>query len=67
MCMIALDLPFPPLSSLTLQTHVYQPSRVTDLEEFAATADDDDDEGSGIMAASVRELPSKGLEGVWDT
>lgn len=48
--------------------HVYQPSRVTDLEEFAATADDDDDgEGSGIMAASVRELPSKGLEGVWDT
>jgi hypothetical protein len=41
---------------------------MTDLEEFSAQADGDDDgEGEGIMAASVRELPSKGLEGVWDT
>ncbi|KAL7415362.1 P-loop containing nucleoside triphosphate hydrolase protein [Mrakia frigida] len=64
----ALDLPFPPLSSLVLQTHVYQPSRITALEEFSASAEEDDDEDSeGIMAASVRELPSKGLEGVWDT
>jgi hypothetical protein len=59
-------MPYPPLSLVVLQTHVYQPSRVTALEEFAANLDDDEDE-SGIMAASVRELPSQELGGLWDT
>lgn len=65
----ALDIPFPPLSSLQLQTHLYQPSPSNSLQEFAANLDDDDDDDdkSGIMAASVRELPSKELDGVWDT
>lgn len=51
---------------LLLQTHVYQPSRVTSLEEFTANLDEDEDE-NGITAASVRELPSKELQGLWDT
>jgi hypothetical protein len=59
-------MPYPPLSMLLLQTHVYQPSRVTSLEEFTANLDEDEDE-NGITAASVRELPSKELQGLWDT
>lgn len=62
----ALDMPYPPLQMMLLQTHVYQPSRVTALEEFTANLDEDDDE-NGITAASVRELPSKELQGLWDT
>ena len=53
---------------MVLQIHVYQPSRVTELEEFSATTGEDGDEdGDGISSASVRELPATALEGVWDT
>lgn len=55
------------LSKVELQIHVYQPSRNNAVEQFSANADDSDEDSSSIPAASVRELPSKDLQGVWDT
>lgn len=64
---VALDKELVSPAEVVFQIHVYQPSRITALEEFSASAEDEDEDSEGIMAASVRELPSKALEGVWDT
>lgn len=40
-----------------------------DLFSFSllSSADDDDDNEPGVMAATVRDLPSRELDGLWDT
>ncbi|TYJ51399.1 hypothetical protein B9479_008031 [Cryptococcus floricola] len=53
-------------SEAEIQVHVYKASVDDLLEEFTADLDDDDDEEK-VSAASVRSLPSKELDGVWDT
>lgn len=61
--------PHPLLKEVVLLLHVYQASASHTPEDLFATAggEDDGEDGSPITAASVRELPSKELEGVWDT
>ena len=49
-----------------LDIHLYQIAEEDNVEEFAATGAEDEEDG-GISAASVTELPGSGLEGVWDT
>jgi hypothetical protein len=48
-----------------LRVHVYQGAPIDSVEELAA-GDPDSEEGSDVMAATVTELPSSGLEGVWE-
>ena len=48
-----------------LHVHTYQPAAVDVVEDFSAGdpgAEDEED----VMAATVVELPSRSLEGVWD-
>lgn len=59
--------PYPFVSDLKLNVHVYQPSNRTVLDEFAATTGEEDDDETNVMAATVRELPSRELDGLWDT
>ncbi|KAK4686829.1 pachytene checkpoint protein 2, partial [Tremellales sp. Uapishka_1] len=49
-----------------IQVHVYTPSEETLLTEFAAVTEDEDDHGEPVSSASVRELPSAELDGLWD-
>ena len=53
-----------PISRAALQIHVYQPIEGDSSEEFSSGAGGD---GEEIMAASVTELPSRTLEGLWES
>jgi len=55
-----------PLDQAFLEIHVYQPSEAEAFEELA-TSGNDNSPGDDVMAASVCELPSKALDGLWDT
>ncbi|PWN22347.1 AAA-domain-containing protein [Microstroma glucosiphilum] len=55
-----------PISSCSLRVHVYQGAPIDSVEELAA-GDPDSEEGGDVMAATVTELPSSGLEGVWES
>lgn len=72
-CSLPLDLI--PLHCVSLEIHVYQPSSHSEIEEFSAAApvrneDGDEEIPSGdpdddVAAASVLDLPSEGLDGIW--
>lgn len=51
------------LEDAILDVHVYQTNEADDFEEFTNGSRGEGDE---VMAASVCELPSQALEGVWD-
>lgn len=57
------------LEDVTLRVHVYQPPLSSKTSGFSAGGDDDDDGegGDDVPAASVLHLPSRSLEGLWDT
>ncbi|GJJ07734.1 hypothetical protein Clacol_001939 [Clathrus columnatus] len=54
-----------PTSQAELLIHVYQPSDEGASEEVASASGDSP--GEEVMAASVYELPSRTLEGLWDS
>ncbi|GJN92360.1 hypothetical protein Rhopal_005390-T1 [Rhodotorula paludigena] len=56
-----------PLEGVSLHIHVYQPPSTSRLTEFSTSPHADEDGDSDVPAASVLELPSLALEGVWDT
>ena len=56
-----------PLDAVTLQIHLYQPPSSSHVTEFSTNPQNDEDGDSDVPAASVLELPSLSLEGVWDT
>ncbi|KAK7061536.1 pachytene checkpoint protein 2 [Favolaschia claudopus] len=54
------------ISEMSLQIHVYQPADTDSYEEFTnstGTRQDDDE----TMAATVCELPNRGMEGLWNS
>ncbi|EIW82235.1 AAA-domain-containing protein [Coniophora puteana RWD-64-598 SS2] len=53
-----------PLSQISLNIHTYQPIESDSVDEY--TNGNDSGEGEGVLAASVCELPSTSLEGLWD-
>lgn len=53
-----------PIAQAALQIHIYQPTEEDAVEEFANGSGG---EGEEVMAASVCELPSRLLEGLWDS
>ncbi|KAJ3778370.1 P-loop containing nucleoside triphosphate hydrolase protein [Lentinula raphanica] len=53
-----------PVDEMALQIHVYQPCDSDAFEEFSNSNNEDDDE---TMAATVRELPNRSWEGLWDS
>ncbi|ORY89054.1 P-loop containing nucleoside triphosphate hydrolase protein [Leucosporidium creatinivorum] len=56
------------LSQVTLQIHVYQPPSSSKVTEFSTNAEgSEEDDGDDVPAASVLQLPSRSLEGLWDT
>ncbi|GAA5959456.1 hypothetical protein JCM3765_002332 [Sporobolomyces pararoseus] len=55
-----------PLHAVTLQLHLYQPPSSSQVTEFSTNPQNDEDGDSDVPAASVLELPSLSLEGVWD-
>jgi len=56
-----------PLDAVSLHLHVYQPPSSSRVTEFSTSPHNDDDGDADVPAASVLELPSLSLEGVWDT
>ncbi|KAJ9100780.1 hypothetical protein QFC19_005519 [Naganishia cerealis] len=58
---------FPEVAKCRLAIHVYQPSSRIGVDEFAATTGDEDNDESNVMAATVRELPSRDMDGLWDS
>ncbi|KAI5451283.1 hypothetical protein NCC49_001879 [Naganishia albida] len=58
---------FPEVVKCRIVVHVYQPSSRNNVDEFAATTGDEDDDETNVMAASVRELPSREMDGLWDS
>ncbi|GAA5926275.1 Pch2p [Sporobolomyces koalae] len=56
-----------PLSEVALEVYIYQPPSSSKITEFSTSAQNDEDGDSDVPAASVLELPSLSLEGVWDT
>ncbi|KAH7879535.1 P-loop containing nucleoside triphosphate hydrolase protein [Lentinula edodes] len=52
------------VDEMALQIHVYQPCESDAFEEFSNSTNEDDDE---TMAATVRELPNRSWEGLWDS
>ncbi|CEQ40738.1 SPOSA6832_02382 [Sporobolomyces salmonicolor] len=56
-----------PLSSVSLHLHIYQPPSSSTLTEFSTSPHADEDGDTDVPAASVLELPSLSLEGVWDS
>ncbi|KAF8583975.1 P-loop containing nucleoside triphosphate hydrolase protein [Ramaria rubella] len=55
-----------PISQAELMIHVYQPSEDDPSEEMTG-AMGSDAQGEEVMAASVCDLPSRALEGLWDS
>ncbi|KAJ3790560.1 P-loop containing nucleoside triphosphate hydrolase protein [Lentinula aff. detonsa] len=53
-----------PVDEMALQIHVYQPCDSDAFEEFSNSNSEDDDE---TMAATVRELPNRSWEGLWNS
>ncbi|KAJ9118691.1 hypothetical protein QFC22_003911 [Naganishia vaughanmartiniae] len=58
---------FPEVLKCRLAVHVYQPSSQNGVDEFAATTGEEDNDESNVMAATVRELPSRDMDGLWDS
>ncbi|GHJ89240.1 hypothetical protein NliqN6_5642 [Naganishia liquefaciens] len=66
---------FPEVAKCRIVVHVYQPSARNIIDEFAATTGgmfnpatfDEDDDETTVMAATVRELPSRDMDGLWDS
>lgn len=56
-----------PLDDVSLVIHVYQPPSSSRLTEFSTSPNADEDGDADVPAASVLELPSLSLEGVWDS
>ncbi|BGP10258.1 hypothetical protein JCM10049v2_006141 [Rhodotorula toruloides] len=63
----SLPSPAVPLDHVCLSLHIYQPPSSSRLTEFTTSAHADEDGDSDVPAASVLELPSLSLEGVWDS
>lgn len=66
----ALETAAVPIPYVDLQIHVYQPPSSSKLTEFSTSSGDDDNDEDGdndVPAASVLQLPSRSLEGLWDT
>lgn len=58
------------LSSIRLRVHVYQPpsnSRVSEVSTGSGEDADGEDGADDVPAASVLQLPSRSLEGLWDS
>jgi pachytene checkpoint protein 2 len=53
-----------PVAQASLQIHVYQPTDSDTVDGFSAGLSSD---GEDVTAASVCELPSRQLEGLWDS
>ncbi|BGP18675.1 hypothetical protein JCM10213v2_006741 [Rhodosporidiobolus nylandii] len=56
-----------PLDAVCLHLHVYQPPSTSRIREFSTSEHADEDGDTDVPAASVLELPSLSLDGVWDT
>jgi hypothetical protein len=54
-----------PLARAALQVHVYQPNDADGFEDFASGGSGG--EGDEVLAASMLELPSSLLDGLWDS
>lgn len=52
---------------MRLHIHVYQPPADSTVTEFSTSAESEDTGESDVPAASIVELPSRSLEGVWDS
>jgi hypothetical protein len=52
---------------VTLELHFYQPPSSSKVTDFSTNPQNDDDGDADVPAASVLELPSRSLEGIWDT
>lgn len=65
----ALQTPTIPLSLVSLQIHVYQPTPSNAPPSFLLSESGDGDEENlgDIAAASILSLPSEELEGIWDS
>ncbi|BGP26603.1 thyroid receptor-interacting protein 13 [Rhodotorula toruloides] len=63
----SLPSPAVPLDHVCLNLHIYQPPSSSRLTDFTTSAHADEDGDSDVPAASVLELPSISLEGVWDS
>jgi hypothetical protein len=57
------------LDAVQLHIHVYQPPLASNVTEFSTSSSnpEENDGESDVMAASVLDLPSRSLEGVWDS
>ncbi|KAJ7667789.1 P-loop containing nucleoside triphosphate hydrolase protein [Mycena polygramma] len=55
-----------PISEMSLQIHVYQPSDTDSFEEFTNSSGTRQDEDE-TMAATVCELPNRALDGLWNS
>lgn len=55
------------MEDVSLVIHLYQPPSSSRLTEFSTSPLADEDGDSDVPAASVLELPSLDLEGVWDS
>ncbi|GAA5954754.1 hypothetical protein JCM8115_005518 [Rhodotorula mucilaginosa] len=56
-----------PLDEVSLVIHIYQPPSSSRLIDFSTSPDADEDGDSDVPAASVLHLPSRSLEGIWDS
>ncbi|ESK97475.1 thyroid receptor-interacting protein 13 [Moniliophthora roreri MCA 2997] len=56
-----------PLDEMLLNIHVYQPSEGDDYQEFSNMGGDGAGDGDDTMAATVRELPCRAWEGLWES
>ncbi|PWN53112.1 P-loop containing nucleoside triphosphate hydrolase protein [Violaceomyces palustris] len=54
------------IESCNIEIHAYQPTASDEVEEYSA-ADPDGEDADDVMAATVAELPSRALDGVWDS
>lgn len=54
------------MTSIELFIHVYQPPASASITEFSTNTNEEEGE-EDVMAASVLELPSTSLEGIWDS
>ena len=51
-----------PISQANLQIHVFQPYSDDSYDEYTGSGDDEE-----VVSATVCELPSRGLEGLWES
>lgn len=58
------------LCDVRLRVHIYQPPLSSQISEFSTGSGEDpdgEDGGDDVPAASVLQLPSRNLEGLWDS